>query len=69
MERSKLVKGLLVLGIPTYVIGGFLIGSYLGGLAGNRAIGIVIGIFVGVGFAFYDAYYVLIKPLTGKTKR
>ena len=63
---SKLTKGLAVVGIPVYIIGGFFIGQYLGEQFGNPAVGIVIGLFAGLFLALYDVYLIVLPVQNGK---
>lgn len=59
IRTSKLTKGLAIAGIPVYVVGGFLIGQYLGRKAGNEAAGVILGLFAGLLLSIYDIYQIV----------
>lgn len=62
MKKSRAVTGIMITAIPFYVVGGFVVGLYLGQRAGNPTIGVVLGLLAGIALAFYDIYVAVIAP-------
>gem|GEM_PF-6849973 len=58
----KVVSGLLIVSIPFYIIGFFLLGSFLGNLYGHKSAWIIGSVLLGLSVVMYDLYWFVVRP-------
>jgi len=58
----KWMRGILVVAIPFYIIGFFILGNFLGERYGNKSLWIIGAIFLGLITVLYDIYIIIIRP-------
>lgn len=58
----KLLSGLIIVSIPFYIIGFFILGSFFGDRYGHKSTWIIGSIIVGLTIVMYDVYWFVIRP-------
>lgn len=58
----RLLSGVIIVSIPFYIIGFFLLGSFLGNRYGNKSIWIIGSVLVGLTIVMYDVYWFVVRP-------